>query len=290
MPSGHSRRALLTDRNLREEKLCVHPNHEAYCRAPSHTCIMYIDALRIPMREFLMNLYYPTFGAVVLLVLLTTILAVQNFLRAGALARSVSALEDEVEKRGREFDSLRKQDPTTTNVLPVTQATENDVDMTSSAHAFPSESGSEQFEIVRNIRAGFEQLEESHLEQQTVDVQPHDNEPQPDASQVRSVPVSPAPAPYAAGTVRLYSPVYGKADFHRAWDTLKQILSSHDSHETLVFDCSGLENLTVGEISYLERFVQVAQQSDIRSTIVGCTPNLIQILKSRPSLAQLTES
>lgn len=277
-------RAVLADPKLARKKTLHHTNHEARCRAPTHTCIMYIDTLEILMREILMNFYYPAFGAVVLLILLTTILAVQNFLRAGALARSICSLEDEVEKKGREFDSLRKQDPTTTNVLPVTQATENDVDMISSA---PAESGTEQFEIVRNIRAGFEQLEESHLEQQTVDVQSHD-EPQPDASRCRSVPVSPAPT--HAGTVHLYSPAYGKADFHGAWDALKQILSSYDSHETLVFDCSGLENLTVGEISYLERFVQVAQQSDIRSTIVGCAPNLIQVLKSRPSLAQLMES
>ncbi len=236
-----------------------------------------------------MNLFYPAFGAVAVLVLLTTILAVQNLLRAGTLARCVSALEDEVEKRAREFDSLQKktsQSPT----RPSTALPEDNGHAAFCSGSSGGDSATAQFEVVRNIRAGYEAAGESHLEQQVVDVCPTHDE----SSASTTIQPPSAPSGIPTGTPRgrsihLYSPDCRRADFHHAWERLKTILSSHESLDSLVFDCSGLENLEEGEIGYLERFVQLTDQSRIRSAIVGCAPNLASVLRSRPTLARIVE-
>lgn len=206
-----------------------------------------------------------------------------NFLHAGTLARNVSVLEDEVEKKGQEFDGFRKKTSGAPDQYSGTQRPNEDIGAAFSESP-AAQTGTEQFEVVRNIRAAYEQAEASHLEQQVVDF----HSPDPTPRHPVSPDSSPAPSPLG-NTIRLYSPTQGKADFHGAWNTLKSILSSQKTHDTFVFDCSRLENLEDGEISYLERFVQVARQSRNRSTIVGCTPKLSQVLKNRPTLTQLVE-
>ncbi|MFW6221675.1 MAG: hypothetical protein ACOC4C_04345, partial [Fibrobacterota bacterium] len=97
---------------------------------------------------------YIIYGFLATIVLVSIILGIQNWISLCSLNSLISSLESEIEKKGREFDIIRKERNSMN--LPRSSDTDQPSDMQEMDHRFVHRGdSSDEIEVVRNVRSEF---------------------------------------------------------------------------------------------------------------------------------------
>jgi hypothetical protein len=230
-----------------------------------------------------------------LLAFITIFLGIANWVFLSSLSSKISGLENEIEKKTSELEALKKERPASGS--PHTK--EHQQSMERIAQAEYPDTGSQQIEIVRNIRGGgFE-----NYDSQAGHASENQGEPlqmQTPASAGGVAPEqqsdvldivdesAPAPRPDVI-TLSLFSNAKKDTDFAAAWKRLSEVLQNVPSPR-IAIDFSNVMFLYDRELSYLEKFRDVVLQAGGTIFFVNCEPELSSALQKNPRLSSFVGS
>jgi hypothetical protein len=237
---------------------------------------------------FIMSVEILFFTGAGLIALLTILLGISNWVFLSSISTKISGLEDEIEKKTSELESLKKDRLATGGA----QAKGNQQSMAKIAQAEYSDSGSQQIEIVRNIRGGgFENYDaqadhapgagEEPLQMQASGAAGNAPEQQSDVLDV--VDEGTAAQRQDIITLSLFSNAKKDTDFAAAWKRLSEVLQNVSSPR-IEIDFGNVMFLYDRELSYLEKFLTVVLQAGGTITFVNCEAELSATLRNNPRL------
>lgn len=232
-----------------------------------------------------MNTSYLLLGAFALVALTSIVLAVLNWVQLANVSAAAVRLESEVDKKAREFDTLRKE-RASTPARPDSSVAPTSVELDESAmrrEAIGSGPGmsDKEIEIVRNVRPRFEEGDgdrrtRSLAVRHGADAAGAAAHEEPDSPERSAPPVR----------IALYSQETGGADLQRLYSTLSAKLPGIP-HPRVVVDLDGVAELQDPQIAYLARVCGAIQKQDGRVAFVRSAPRLRAQLSADPTLAPL---
>ncbi len=228
-------------------------------------------------------------GGAGLLALITIFLGISNWSYLSSLSAHITKLEDEIEKKSSEFETLKKERQSQAAAAKQNEFTESPIP----SEAQYTHDESPKIEIVRNVRGGgFENfdVQSSHQpahESATPNIfsQPSNNQSQ--QGDVLDVVDESSNTTKGADIIELalYSNAKKDTDFSAAWKRLAEILQNNAApHIALNF--ANVMFLYDRELQYLEKFKDVILQSGGRMSFINCDAELSAALKNKPGLSQ----
>jgi anti-anti-sigma regulatory factor len=231
------------------------------------------------------------FSGAGILALITIFLGISNWILLSSLSTKISKLEDEIEKKTSELETLKKERQALAHFqLKGNQQSREGPDQDSG-----NESGSQQIEIVRNIRGGgFENYDEKANYPQTLPPEqgnespfapPAESAASEQQSDVLDVVDETAAASRNAITLFLFSNAKKDTDFTAAWKQLIEILQTRPASR-IAIDFSNVLFLYDRELAYLAKFRDAVLQSGGTIAFVNCEAELTAIMQKNPGLAR----
>jgi hypothetical protein len=219
------------------------------------------------------------------LALVTIFLGISNWIFLASLSTKISQLEDEIEKKTSELETLKKERQSGSSLqFKGNQQSTDRIDQEGY-----SDSGSQQIEIVRNIRGeGFENYDKDaghdHEYPQTPPAaEAAAAEQQSDVLDV--VDENAAASRSDTITLPLFSNAKKDTDFATAWKHLVEILQSRPTSR-IAIDFSNVMFLYDRELLYLEKFRDTILQSGGTVIFVNCETELKENVRKNPGLAR----
>jgi hypothetical protein len=252
-----------------------------------------------------MNTEIIIISAIVFLAALSIILGIVNWIFLSSISSKIAALEEEIEKKAKEFDTLKKE-KALQKTMPIAESPGTRGSFT--------EQENPAIEIVRNVRAQFRQEEIGPMDS----VEPQETSQAPYTGFVKQQAFSPAaqgpdrplsndrrggpsadvldvvddapPSMPQTGfreneiEISLFSPAKKDTDFAAAWKKLSERLpGSPSAHVKLNFN--GVMFLYEKELLYLEKIREVVVNAQGSITFINCHPELRPVIASHRSLA-----
>ena len=214
-----------------------------------------------------MNTEVAIISLIVFFSAVSILLGIINWIYLSSTSSKMSVLEEEIEKKAKEFDAIKKEK------LQQTQSRGENIGPADNFDRSASSAGQENpsIEIVRNVRAEFRQPGPSADILDVVD----------DTSQI-------SPQAGLKGNeieITLYSKSKKDTDFAAAWQKLTQLLPvTSAAHVKINF--INVMFLYEKELQYLEKILYVVSKEHGRATFINCHPELRPIISSRRSLAR----
>jgi hypothetical protein len=240
-----------------------------------------------------MSIEYIFFSGVAVLAAVTIFLGISNWIFLSSMSSKVAGLEDEIEKKAIEFESLKKEK----QALPFPQELPQE-EPQDRPRKFPADSGDhdypekehQQIEIVRNVPGGgFQNLESIDNEKNMAGFQEEAPPPAAPLSDILDVVEERPGYPYAPHQTVIRIPLYSNAskdtDFTTAWKKLSEQLAVRPIQPRVEIDFANVMFLYEKELTYLEKFEQIIGQAGGVLAFVNCDPELVAILGRRPRLA-----
>lgn len=263
---------------------------------------------------------YLLYGSIALGILAGLILAILNWINLSFIAGKITVVENEIDKKNIEFSNLKKErtaagisSAAANKYLPSTPPA-TDADVPASPFTNNSSDNSEEIQVVRNVRAGVDEVASNHLEKEVINID-HQHSPAATPSKPAEQPVA-APLPEPAessendvmdiidqddltgglsdlvaipnnGEIRIALFSNGKkdADFEAAWQLLRpQLLQI--SKPTVILDCSNIMFLYEKELGLLEKFRQIVSKYQGTLNLINCELDLKKSLIQLPQLAR----
>lgn len=243
------------------------------------------------------------------------LLGIINWIYLSSTSSKISILEEEIEKKAKEFDAIKKEKSQQASSRADNQGP---AEYSGRAASFAGQENPA-IEIVRNVRAEFEQPGPSVFsqpfagqvttpsgfvkqqayspdERETIPV----HTPETDArnasggkgssAEVLDVVDDTSPTSHPAGLkgneieIILYSQSKKDTDFAAAWKKLTEYLYvTPAAHVKINFN--NVMFLYEKELQYLEKILNIVSKEHGRTTFINCHPELLPIISSRPTLS-----
>jgi len=217
-----------------------------------------------------MNIEIIIISAIILLASISIILAIINWFNLSFTSSKISILEEAIEKKTKEFDTLKKErqsslsqaaaPPGGTPIMAPVQSSES------------AESMYPPIEIVRNYRTGFKTVDvEATKTDETLDVVSSDSQ-----------------NPFAGEEVEitLFSETSRDTDFGNAWKKLTSYLSVSE-HPSVVINFNNVLFLYEKELHYLEKMYEVVVKARGSINFTNYHSELRSIISAHPMLSRL---
>jgi hypothetical protein len=242
-----------------------------------------------------MSIEYIFFSGVAVLAAVTIFLGISNWIFLSSMGSKIAGLEDEIEKKAVEFESLKKEK----QAQPFPQE-QPQLQMEPQEHLqkFPADSRGHEFtdqehqqiEIVRNVPGGgFQNLEAVDNERNMAGLQEELPPPAAPLSDILDVVEERPGEPSGPGRTVIRIPLYSNAskdtDFTVAWKKLSEQLARRPAKPLVEIDFANVMFLYEKELTYLEKFEQIIGQAGGVLAFVNCDPELMAILRRRSHLA-----
>jgi hypothetical protein len=259
-----------------------------------------------------MNIEIIIISTIVFLAALSIVLGIINWTYLSSTSSKISALEGEIEKKAKEFDAIKKEK--SQQQMSTHAGKPENADQSAS---FTGQENSS-IEIVRNVRAEFQQAEgplvnqETELRRQSSGFvkepaypPPVAHEPQAPRTDQRTAPATPkglsgdvldivddtpraslrTPVKTGEIEVDLFSQAKKDTDFQAAWKKITGHLPGAAAPH-VVINFNNVMFLYEKELQYLEKIQDVVSRVQGKTTFINCHSELRPIISSRPSLAQ----
>ena len=222
---------------------------------------------------------------IVLLALLSIALGIINWALLASTSSKISGIEEEVEKKAKEFASIKRDRTPPQNQPSMAMEKNGPAGQFSVSSSFVSQENPG-IEIVRNVRAGFEQPRAEFfapapaprpepLPADVLDIVDDGERPAPDV-------------PLEGGTIEimLFSLTKKDTDFAGAWKKLTETLPGAPGARVRI-NFKNVMFLYDKELWYLDKILSVVLKENGSLSFVNCHPELRPIIASNPRLAPL---
>jgi hypothetical protein len=220
-----------------------------------------------------MNTEIIIISVIIALASISIILAIINWLKLSFTSSKISILEEAIEKKTKEFDTLKKERQSSLSQAAPPSGGASIMDPQSSDHA---ESINPHIEIVRNYRTGFKTVEvEGAKTDETLDV-------------VNSSSSRDSQNPFASEEMEiiLFSETKRDTDFGSAWKKLTSYLSVSE-RPSVVLNFNNVLFLYEKELHYLEKMCEVVVKARGSIKFINYHSELRSILAAHPMLSRL---
>jgi hypothetical protein len=217
-----------------------------------------------------MNTEILLISSIIFLAVISIVLGITNWILLSSTSLKITLLEEEIEKKAKEFDALKKERIAASPPLLDKQGFADN----SPSNSFVSQK-SQDIEIVRNVRAEFKQT---------------DIEPTSDILDI--VDDGPRRAPqkhYQKNGIEimLFSPSKKDTDFTLAWQKITEFLPRAAPSALIVINFINVMFLYEKELHYLEKIYKIVAMEQGKLSFINCDPELKQTILQRPLLAPL---
>jgi hypothetical protein len=221
-----------------------------------------------------MTMDFIIISAIILFTCISIVLGIVNWAKLSSASSQISNLEEAIEKKTKEFDTLKKERQTTPHVL-YSDVARRDGLADGEEPLHKSEPAHAPIEIVRSLPTGFkvvgvESMPTSHPFSATV---PDDFQKMPDSMRSETVEIT------------LFSQTKKDTDFASAWKTLSAHLSASTSPQ-IVLNFKDVMFLYEKELDYLEKILEVVAKAHGSITFSNYHNELRSILSSRPAIVR----
>jgi len=227
-------------------------------------------------------------GGAGILALVTIFLGISNWIYFSSLSNLINRLEDEIEKKSSEFETIKKERQAIIASIKQNQFAE----IPSPAGPQFANDESPKIEIVRNVRGGgFENFDVPHSkpEIQVPGNFSHAATDQSSRQQGDVLDVIDDPSGGAKATdviaLALYSNAKKDTDFSAAWKRLAEILQNNTAPHIAV-NFANVMFLYDRELQYLDKFRDVILQSGGKISFINCDRDLAATIRKKPGLSQ----
>jgi hypothetical protein len=221
-----------------------------------------------------MNTEIIIISTIIALASISIILAIINWLNLSFTSSKISILEEAIEKKTKEFDTLKKERQSSLSQAAATPGGASIMDPPQSSDS--AESINPPIEIVRNYRTGFKTVDvEGMKTDETLDV-------------VNSSSTRDPQNPFASEDVEitLFSETKRDTDFGNAWKKLTSYLSVSE-HPSVVINFNNVLFLYDKELHYLEKMCEVVAKARGLIKFTNYHSELRSIISAHPKLSRL---
>jgi hypothetical protein len=225
-------------------------------------------------------------SSIVFLAFLSIVIGIINWVLLSSTSSKISILEEEIEKKAKEFDSLKKERSTSgQNQQALIMEKPGDSESYSALNSFVSQV-SPGIEVVRNVRAGFRQLETDFSEPPP--------QPATDTSEVLDIVddgsrlLQGDRPENGVIEIMLFSATKKDTDFASAWKKLTSLLPS-TPRPHVVINFKYVMFLYDKELHYLEKIQEVVLKQRGTITYMHCHDELRPIIASNRLLAHFIQ-
>jgi len=222
---------------------------------------------------------------IVFLTFVSITLGIINWALLASTSSKISGIEEEIEKKAKEFASIKRDRTPPQNQPSIAMEKPGPVEQFSVSSSFVSQENPG-IEIVRNVRAGFEQ---PHSEFSAPASAPGSASPPADVLDIVDDGERLAPdVPEEADTIEimLFSPIKKDTDFAGAWKKLTETLPGAPGAQVRI-NFKNVMFLYDKELQYLDKIRSVVLKENGSLTFINCHPELRPIIAASPRLAPL---
>mgnify|MGYP001587475544 CR=1 FL=1 len=223
---------------------------------------------------------------IVFLSLISIFLGVLNWFQLASTSSQISILEDEMEKKTKEFDTLKKDRQPLQQRSFLQGAQRGNMD--NSLQSSLPEAQNPPIEVVRNVGSGFQSINAFSGNGTPSEISPIDGNQSTDVLDIveQGFPQASRERDVRAGIeIALSSSTKKDPDFSSAWKKLvAQLPLAPNSH--VIVDFKNIMFLYEKELRYLEKIRDIVEKERGTIVFVNCHPELKTLIAAHPALAR----
>jgi hypothetical protein len=222
-----------------------------------------------------MNIEIIIFLGIILLAIVSIFFGILNWVKLTSNSLKISIVEEEIEKKTKEFDSLKKERQVTIRQVSDPLVIKESADNLSHSSLI-TEPSNAPIQVVRNYPYGFQTVGIDNKQQSEVLDIIDENNANPPHNHIGNEAIE----------IILFSETKKDTDFISAWKTLSENLSA-GNRPNFIINFQNVMFLYEKELTYLEKMYEIVMKAHGTIKLRHCHRELLLFLSTRPKLMKL---